>query len=101
MFISGGENVYPAEVENALSDHPGVAEVCVVGAPDETWGEVGRAFVVARPGVALDEAGLRAFCRARLAGYKVPKTFSVVEDLPRNALGKVQKHLLLQADPAL
>jgi fatty-acyl-CoA synthase len=101
MFISGGENVYPAEVENVLCDHPGVAEVCVIGAPDETWGEVGRAFVVAKAGAVLDEAELKAFCRARLAGYKVPRTIAIVADLPRNALGKVQKHLLLQPDAAL
>jgi fatty-acyl-CoA synthase len=101
MFISGGENVYPAEVENVLCDHPAVAEVVVVGVADEAWGEVGRAFVVLKPGAAADEAELRAFCRSRLAGYKVPKAIAVVDDLPRNALGKVQKHLLLQPDPAL
>ena len=101
MFISGGENVYPAEVENVLCAHSGVAEAVVLGTPDETWGEVGRAFVVARPGAMLDEAGLRAYCRERLAGYKVPKSIAIVDDLPRNALGKVQKHLLLQPDPAL
>jgi fatty-acyl-CoA synthase len=100
MFISGGENVYPAEVENVLCDHPAVAEAVVVGAPDETWGEVGRGFVVLRPGMSAGDAELRAFCRARLAGYKAPKAITIVDDLPRNALGKVQKHLLLQPDPA-
>jgi fatty-acyl-CoA synthase len=100
MFITGGENVYPAEVENVLCDHPAVAEVVVVGAPDETWGEVGRGFVMLKSGATADEVELRAFCRSRLAGYKVPKTIAVVDDLPRNALGKVQKHLLLQPDRA-
>ncbi|SME92116.1 fatty-acyl-CoA synthase [Tistlia consotensis] len=94
MYISGGENVYPAEVEAALLGHPEVAEVAVVGIADERWGEVGRAYVVPRPGGSPDEAGLRAWCRERLAGYKVPKSVVLVEALPRTPAGKVQKHLL-------
>jgi fatty-acyl-CoA synthase len=95
MFISGGENVYPAEVENVLAGHPAVAEAAVVAAPDPRWGEVGTAFLrlaEGRPRPA--EAELQAWCRARLAAYKVPASFEYVEDFPRTAAGKVQKHLL-------
>jgi fatty-acyl-CoA synthase len=95
MFISGGENVYPAEVENVLCAHPAISEVAVVAAPDEKWGEVGRAFILPISGVAaLDAVELEAFCRSRLAGYKVPKTFEMVSDFPRTGAGKIQKHRL-------
>jgi fatty-acyl-CoA synthase len=95
MFISGGENVFPAEVENVLADHPGVSEAAVVASADPRWGEVGRAFVQLAGGrEAPDAAQLEAFCRSRLAPYKVPKSFEFVHDLPRTAAGKVQKHLL-------
>lgn len=98
MFISGGENVYPAEVEAVLLQHPAVAEAAVVGMPDERWGEVGHASLVAAPGVTPpDEDELRAFCRERLAGYKVPKVFVFRPALPRNALGKVIKQELRHA----
>ncbi|MGP4016575.1 acyl-CoA synthetase [Saccharopolyspora sp. 5N708] len=91
MFISGGENVYPAEVENAIFAHPAVAEVAVVGVPDQRWGEVGRAFVVCRPDTALTRDELREFLRGRLAKYKIPVHLEVVERLPRTGSGKVQK----------
>ncbi len=94
MFISGGENVYPAEVERAIYTHPAVLEVAVVGVPDAKWGEVGAAYVLPKPGAALDGEELRAFCRKLLAGYKVPKHVEVVRDFPRTAAGKIQKHLL-------
>ena len=94
MFISGGENVYPAEVEMALLDHPDIAEVAVIGIADQRWGEVGRAFVVLRAGCALDPAALASYCAARIARYKVPKEFLAVEALPRTASGKIQKHIL-------
>jgi len=97
MFISGGENVYPAEVERVLVEHPEVSEVAVVGVPDEKWGEVGKAFLCLRPhSQEPDPATLNAWCRERLAGYKVPKYFQVVDELPRNALGKVTKQVLRQ-----
>jgi fatty-acyl-CoA synthase len=89
MVISGGENVYPAEVEDVLAAHPAVVEAAVVGVPDERWGEVCAAFVVLREEVGEDE--LRAFVGERLAKFKRPKSFHVVDALPRNALGKVQK----------
>ena len=89
MVISGGENVYPAEIEAVLHDHPAVADAAVVGVADERWGEAAAAFVVLRDQVGDGE--LADFCRARLARFKVPKSFHMVESLPRNALGKVQK----------
>ena len=102
MFISGGENVYPAEVENVLCAHPAIQEAAVVPMPHPKWGEVGRAFIVPIPGVAaLDTVELDAFCRARLAAYKVPASFETVPDFPRTAAGKIQKHLLGSAGPAL
>jgi fatty-acyl-CoA synthase len=92
MFISGGENVYPAEVEAVLHDHPAVADAAVVGVSDERWGECGIAFVVG----AVDEEELLAHCRERLARFKVPKAIRFVDELPRNSLGKVAKDLLAQ-----
>jgi fatty-acyl-CoA synthase len=95
MFISGGENVYPAEVENVLCAHPAIAEAAVIAAPDGKWGEVGHAYILPIRGVAaLDTAELEDFCRARLAAYKVPCSFRTVVDFPRTAAGKIQKHLL-------
>jgi fatty-acyl-CoA synthase len=98
MLISGGENVYPAEIEAVYSDHPCVREIAVVGVPDARWGEVGRAHVVMNRGQALDSEGLKAWGRERLASFKVPQEFVEEAELPRTASGKVQKHLLL--DPA-
>jgi len=94
MFISGGENVYPAEVELVLLDHPDIAEAAVIGIADERWGEVGRAFVVLKAGCILDPAVLAAHCAARIARYKVPKEFLLTDALPRTASGKIQKHIL-------
>ena len=94
MFISGGENVYPVEIEMVLLDHPDIAEAAVIGVADERWGEVGRAFVVAKPGRALDLAALASHCNARIARYKVPKQFLLREALPRTSSGKIQKHVL-------
>lgn len=94
MFISGGENVYPAEVENVLSAHPAVLDAAVLSEPDPKWGEVGRAFVQLAGGRRPDEAELSAFCRQRLAAYKVPRRFDYVDDFPRTSAGKIQKHLL-------
>jgi len=94
MIVSGGENVYPAEVENVLAGHPAVADVAVIGVPDERWGEAVKALVVATAGAEPDEAKLIAFCRSRLAGYKCPKSVDVVETLPRTPSGKVLKREL-------
>jgi fatty-acyl-CoA synthase len=97
MYISGGENVYPAEVEAVLHEHPQVADAAVVGVPDERWGEVGLAFVVAD---GLGEVELREWCLGRLARFKVPKSFRLVDDLPRNSMGKVQKDELRTTEVA-
>jgi fatty-acyl-CoA synthase len=89
LVVSGGENVYPAEIEAVLHEHPEVVEAAVIGVPDERWGEVCAAFLVVRGTVGEEE--LRELCRARLARFKVPKTFRFVDRLPRNAVGKVLK----------
>ncbi|MFK7895917.1 MAG: class I adenylate-forming enzyme family protein [Myxococcota bacterium] len=97
MFISGGENVYPAEVEATLVEYPEIAEAAVVAAADPEWGEVGHAHLVLRPGLDqkdLDLETLRGWLEARLARFKMPRSFAVHDALPRTASGKVQKHLL-------
>jgi acyl-CoA synthetase (AMP-forming)/AMP-acid ligase II len=99
MYICGGFNVYPAEVEQVLARLDGVADAAVVGTPDPRLGETGLAYVVARPGYALAEADVLAFCRERLAGYKVPRQVIFRDTLPRNPSGKVLKRLLGHAEP--
>ena len=96
MIISGGENIYCAEVERILIEHDGIAEAAVVGLPDDTWGERVTAAVVARPGHALGADEVIGHCRARLAGYKCPKEVAVLDALPRNPMGKVQKFALIE-----
>jgi len=91
MIISGGENIYCAEVENAIASHPAVLEVAVIGRPDERWGQVPVAVVNVAPGTELDLAGLQEFLSGRIASYKVPKDLTVIEALPRNAGGKILK----------
>jgi fatty-acyl-CoA synthase len=94
MYISGGENVYPAEVEAALFQHPAVAECAIIGVPHEKWGEVGHAYVIRRPGAEVDGQALRDFLTERLAKYKVPASVEFVDDFPRTGSGKVQKEKL-------
>jgi acyl-CoA synthetase (AMP-forming)/AMP-acid ligase II len=96
LYICGGFNVYPAEVEQALTRHPAVAESAVIGVPDGRLGEVGKAFVVLRPGIAATAGELIEFCKARLANYKVPRQVEFRTDLPRNPAGKPLKRLLRQ-----
>jgi acyl-CoA synthetase (AMP-forming)/AMP-acid ligase II len=91
MFTVGGFNVYPAEVENVLGAHPDVVEAAVVGVPDQRMGTVGRAYLILRDGAAPGEAALTAYCRERLANFKVPRDFVGLSELPRNASGKVRK----------
>jgi acyl-CoA synthetase (AMP-forming)/AMP-acid ligase II len=91
LFISGGFNAYPAEIENLLLDHPHIAQVAVVGVPDERLGEVGAAFVVAATGTTPDPAEIVAWARGHMANYKVPRIVRVVDALPFNAGGKVMK----------
>jgi acyl-CoA synthetase (AMP-forming)/AMP-acid ligase II len=97
MYVVGGFNAYPAEIEQALARHPGIAESAVIGVPDDRLGEVGRAFVVARPGVDLDPGEIVEWCRGRMANFKAPRTVVVVDVLPRNASGKVRKVELRQS----
>ncbi|GAB2928503.1 long-chain fatty acid--CoA ligase [Rhodococcus aerolatus] len=97
MIISGGENVYPAEVESALLEQPGVVEAAVIGVPDTRWGEVGLAVVVPDPGAPPDPDALLTALRTRLAGFKVPKTVRYVEALPKTATGKIRKPDLREA----
>ena len=94
MFISGGENVYPVEVENVIYEMDGVVENAVIGIPDQKWGEVGRACVVLKPGSNLDENAVIEHCQDRLARYKAPKQVRFMDELPHNATGKVLKHEL-------
>jgi len=89
MIVSGGENVYPAEVENAIFGHPGVADVAVIGVPDEKWGEAVKAIVVARPGETPTPESVIAWAKERIAGYKCPKSVDFIEALPRNPSGKI------------
>jgi fatty-acyl-CoA synthase len=99
LIISGGENVYPAEVERVLNDHPAIAEAAVIGRADKKWQEVPVAFLVRRPGGRGEAAEIESFCLAQLARYKVPREFVWVESLPRNAMGKIQ-HFRLKAQLA-
>jgi fatty-acyl-CoA synthase len=96
MFISGGVNVYPAEIENQLLQHPALADAAVIGVPHDTWGEVGVAYVVAAEGKEVEAETLASFVESRLARYKVPKEFIVTDELPRTAYGKVVKGELVE-----
>jgi fatty-acyl-CoA synthase len=90
LIISGGENIYPAEVERVLSTHPAIAEAAVIGRAHERWQEVPVAYVVAREGHSADPAEIERFCLRELARYKVPREYVLVAELPKNAMGKVQ-----------
>ncbi|NVB43319.1 long-chain fatty acid--CoA ligase [Pseudenhygromyxa sp. WMMC2535] len=94
MIISGGENIYPAEIESAISAHPAVAEAALIGVPHERWGEVGRAFVVLASGAQLDAEGLLAYLGEHLARYKLPKSVVFLDSLPRTGAGKIDKRAL-------
>nr|MCS5671725.1 AMP-binding protein [Acidimicrobiales bacterium] len=101
MFINGGFNVYPAEVEQVMGAHPDIGQVAVVGVPDERLGEVGMAFVVAAVGTSPDPTGILAWCRAEMANYKAPRHVEVVDALPVNASGKVLKFELRERGAAI
>ncbi|MBT4687445.1 MAG: AMP-binding protein [Rhodospirillaceae bacterium] len=96
MIISGGENIYTAEVERIVHEHPSVLEAAVVGLPDKRWGELVTALVVPREGMTVKGAELETFCRERLASFKVPRRIEVVNELPRNPMGKVQKFKIVE-----
>ena len=91
MYISGGSNVYPSEIEEVLLEHPAIAEACIVGMPDDRWGESGVAILVPRPGAIPDEAALRALLTKKLARYKHPSRFVTWPELPKSGYGKVAK----------
>ncbi|OYU78554.1 MAG: acyl-CoA synthetase [Alphaproteobacteria bacterium PA3] len=94
MIVTGGENVYPAEVENAVFGHPAVADVAVVGVPDEKWGEAVKAIIVLKPGETAEPSDIIAWTKARIAGYKVPKSVDFISELPRNPSGKILRREL-------
>jgi acyl-CoA synthetase (AMP-forming)/AMP-acid ligase II len=94
MFIVGGFNAYPAEIEGMIMRHPSVSQVAVVGVPDQRLGEVAKAFVIPRPGTTVEPDELIAWCREEMANYKVPRSVEVVDALPLNASGKVLKYEL-------
>ncbi|MBP6672960.1 MAG: AMP-dependent synthetase, partial [Bacteroidetes bacterium] len=94
MFISGAENVYPAEIEHLLYTHPDVAEAAVVGVPDEKWGEVGKAFIVLKKESTTAAEEFRTFCTGQLAKYKIPKYFELIGELPKGHSGKILKRAL-------
>jgi fatty-acyl-CoA synthase len=94
MIISGGENIYPREVENVLFDHPAIADVAVIGVPDERWGEAVKAVIVFHPGSSATTDEIIGFCRGRLAGFKLPRSIDVVDAIPRTTTGKVLKREL-------
>ncbi|MFA5787897.1 MAG: class I adenylate-forming enzyme family protein [Actinomycetota bacterium] len=98
MYIRGGENVYPVEVEGALFAHPQIADAAVIGVPDEVMGEEGKAFIVPRAGEQLDLEDVRAFCQKNLAKFKIPKYFEVVDSLPKNVIGKTLRKKLREIE---
>ena len=100
MIITGGENVYSAEVENALAKHAAVASCAVIGVPDEQWGERVHAVVVLQPGCSATELELREFCRQHIANYKLPRSVAVVDTLPLSSAGKVLKNELRERHAA-
>jgi len=97
MYISGGENVYPREVEKVLQDHPAVADIAVIGVPDEKWGESGAGFIVSKPNESLNQEELKSYCLKSLAKFKIPKYFFFENELPVNATGKIDKKQLLKS----
>jgi acyl-CoA synthetase (AMP-forming)/AMP-acid ligase II len=94
MIVSGGENIYPREVEELLLRHPAIADVAVIGVPDPTWGETVKAFVVPQQGEKITEKDVIAFCKQHLASYKKPRQVAFIASVPRNPSGKVLKRLL-------
>jgi acyl-CoA synthetase (AMP-forming)/AMP-acid ligase II len=94
MYISGGENVYPAEVEKVLLSHPKIREAAVIGVPDEKWGRAGKAFLSLIRDESLDYEAMVQFLKSRIASYKIPKWLEILEDLPKTASGKIKKRIL-------
>ena len=99
-YISGGENVYPAEIEKVLHTHPKIFEAGIVGVPDEKWGEVGKAFIVLKPGETMSNGEALEFLKGKVAKYKIPKYVEFIKELPKTASGKIQKFLLKERHKA-
>jgi fatty-acyl-CoA synthase len=91
MFISGGENVYPAEIEKVYATHPKILESAIIGVADDEWGEVGKAIIALKEGETITEKEAIDFCKGKLAGYKTPKSVVFVDELPKTAIGKIKK----------
>jgi long-chain acyl-CoA synthetase len=100
VIIRGGENIYPKEIEDVLTGDPSIFEAAVIGVPDERWGEVVVAYVRPRPGMTVEPAALRTLCARHLSGYKRPTSLFVVEEIPKNAVGKIDKVALRAAHTA-
>ncbi len=98
MYITGGENVYPAEVERVLKELPEIEDIAIVGIPDETWGEVGHAFVIRKPAANLNAEDIINFCKERLAAFKCPRKITFCKEFPRTSLGKVLKRELIKEE---
>ena len=94
MFISGGENVYPAELERIILQYPGISEVVIVGIPDSKWGEVGKAFIVSKNKELFDENHFFNFCRAKMAAFKIPKSICLIDAIPKNDTGKIDRKIV-------
>ena len=94
MIVSGGENIYPAEVENALMSNPDIIDAAVIGIPDEKWGESVKGFVVLKDGAKLSEVDIISYTKTQIAGYKCPKSINFIDMLPRNPSGKVLRREL-------
>ena len=99
MIISGGENVYPAEIESALSGHDDVADVAVIGMPSDKWGESAAAIVVRKPDTQLSEAEVLKFCQGKLGRFKQPRVVHFIDEIPRNPTGKILKRILRDQFP--
>lgn len=95
MFISGGENIFPAEVEQVIGSHPAILEVAVIGVSDAKWGQVGKAFIVLKPGARIGFEEINLFCAEYLAKYKIPKSLTIIDELPKGASGKILKSQLI------
>ncbi len=98
MYITGGENVYPAEIERVLKQHPAIEDIAVVGITDEDWGEIGHAFVILKSGASHSPEKIMAFCKEKLAAFKCPRKITICDDFPRTSLGKVRKRELLESN---
>ncbi len=94
MIISGGENIYPAEIEDVLYSNPKILEAAVIGVPDERWGESVKALIVLKDGEVADEEEIIEFCRKRLGSFKVPRSVSFLRELPKSSSGKILKRIL-------